>query len=153
MGQCKTWLCSLDGSKTKVFECCFNDIVITQNDHPMYVKHFLGLSYTFFTLLPLVRKARPSCSSTGEGPRCLRRRSALKLTPVIISADLTCRTAGNSCGQKQTEGTFVNGKLLRTRHLAEVVRSKQGRRTWGKAPHTPPFWAFLGLFAYPTPRG
>ena len=38
-------------------------------------------------------------------------------------------------------------------HLAEVVRSKPGRRIKGITPHTPPFWAFLGLFAYPTPRG
>ena len=37
-------------------------------------------------------------------------------------------------------------------HLAEVARSKLGRRISGKTPHTPPVWAFLGLFTYPTLR-
>ena len=34
---------TLDSSKMKVFETDFFDIVITQNDHPRYVKHVLGL--------------------------------------------------------------------------------------------------------------
>ena len=29
---------------------CFFDIVITQNDHPRYVKHVFGFIYVFFTL-------------------------------------------------------------------------------------------------------
>ena len=85
-----------DGSKTKVFKCCFNDIVITQNDHPRYVKHVLGRSYVFFTLLPLRCKARCPYPARGEGPCCLQRRSAPKLTPVITSADLTCHTPSNA---------------------------------------------------------
>ena len=39
-----------DSSKIEVFETCFFDIVITQNDHPRYVKHVLGRIYVFFTL-------------------------------------------------------------------------------------------------------
>ena len=38
-------------------------------------------------------------------------------------------------------------------HLAEVVRSKPGRRIYGENATYPPILAFLGLFAYPTPRG
>ena len=41
---------TLDSSKIEVFETCFFDIVITQNDHPRYVKHVLGCTYVFFTL-------------------------------------------------------------------------------------------------------
>ena len=37
-------------SKIEVFETCFFDIVITQNDHPGYVKHVLGRIYMIFTL-------------------------------------------------------------------------------------------------------
>ena len=32
------------------FETYFFDTMITQNDHPSYVKHVLGRSYVFFTL-------------------------------------------------------------------------------------------------------
>ena len=39
-----------DSSKIEVFETCFFDIVITQNDHPRYVKHVLGRAYMFLTL-------------------------------------------------------------------------------------------------------
>ena len=39
-----------DSSKIKVFETCLFYIVTTQNDHPRYVKHFLGRMYIFFTL-------------------------------------------------------------------------------------------------------
>ena len=41
---------TLDSSKIEVFETHFFDIVITQNDHPTYVKHVLGCIYVFFTL-------------------------------------------------------------------------------------------------------
>ena len=41
---------TLDSSKIEVFETCFFDIVITQNDHPRYVKHVLGCIYVFVTL-------------------------------------------------------------------------------------------------------
>ena len=37
-------------SKIEVFETYFFDIVITQNDHPRYVKHVFGCIYVFFTL-------------------------------------------------------------------------------------------------------
>ena len=37
-------------SKMEVFETCFFDIVITQNDHPRYVKHVLGCICVFFIL-------------------------------------------------------------------------------------------------------
>ena len=39
-----------DSSKIEVFETCFFDILITQNDHPSYVKHVLGRIYVFLTL-------------------------------------------------------------------------------------------------------
>ena len=41
---------TLDSSKIEVFETCFFDIVITQNDHSSNVKHVLGCIYVFFTL-------------------------------------------------------------------------------------------------------
>ena len=37
-------------SKIEVFETCFFDIVITQNDHPSYVKHILACIYIVFPL-------------------------------------------------------------------------------------------------------
>ena len=37
-------------SKIEVFETYFFDIVITQNDHPRYVKPVLGRICVFFTL-------------------------------------------------------------------------------------------------------
>ena len=42
--------CTLDSSKIEFFETYFFYIVITQNDHPSYVKHVLGFIYVFFTL-------------------------------------------------------------------------------------------------------
>ena len=41
---------NLDSSKIEVLETFFFDVVITQNDHPRYVKHVLGRIYVFFTL-------------------------------------------------------------------------------------------------------
>ena len=41
---------TLGSSKIEVFETCFYHIVITQNDHPRYVKHVFGHIYMFFTL-------------------------------------------------------------------------------------------------------
>ena len=38
---------TLGSSKIEVFETCLYDIVITQNDHPRYVKHVLGRIYMF----------------------------------------------------------------------------------------------------------
>ena len=40
---------TLGTSKIEVFETCFYDIVITENDHPLYVKHVSGRIYMFFT--------------------------------------------------------------------------------------------------------
>ena len=40
---------TLGSSKIEVFETCFYDIVITENDHPLYVKHVSGCIYMFFT--------------------------------------------------------------------------------------------------------
>ena len=40
---------TLDSSKIEVFETYSYDILITQNDHPRYVKHVLGRIYVFFT--------------------------------------------------------------------------------------------------------
>ena len=39
-----------DSSKIEVFETCFFDIVITQNDHSSNVKHVLSCIYVFVTL-------------------------------------------------------------------------------------------------------
>ena len=41
---------TLGSSKIEVFGTSFFVVVITQNDHPMYVKHVLGHIYSFFTL-------------------------------------------------------------------------------------------------------
>ena len=41
---------TLGCSKIEVFKTCFYDTVITQNDHPRYVKHVLGRVYVFLTL-------------------------------------------------------------------------------------------------------
>ena len=43
-------LFTLDSSKMEVFETYSSDTLITQNDHPSYVKHVLGRIYMFFTL-------------------------------------------------------------------------------------------------------
>ena len=43
-------LFTLGSSKMEVVETYFFDIVITQNDHPRYVKHVLGHIYVFLTL-------------------------------------------------------------------------------------------------------
>ena len=48
---------------------------------------------------------------------------------------------------------FPPQQLKNGNHLAEVVRSKPGRRIYGENATYPPILAFLGLFAYPTPRG
>ena len=41
---------TLGSSKIEVFETWFFDTMITQNDHPRYVKHVLGRIYVFFSL-------------------------------------------------------------------------------------------------------
>ena len=41
---------TVESSKMEVFETYFFDIVITQNDHPSYVKHVLGCIYVVFIL-------------------------------------------------------------------------------------------------------
>ena len=41
---------TLGSSKIEVFKTGFYDIVITQNDHPRYVKHGLGCICVFFIL-------------------------------------------------------------------------------------------------------
>ena len=55
--------------------------------------------------------ARPAlcCPAAGEGPRGRQRRSAVKLTPVIIPPDWPCRTVGNGRGSGRTKGIFVDG--------------------------------------------
>ena len=40
---------TLGSSKIEVFETYFFDIVITEYDHPRYVKHILGRIYVSFT--------------------------------------------------------------------------------------------------------
>ena len=42
---------TLDSSKIEVFETCFFDIVITQNDHSSNVKHVLGRIHVFCNLI------------------------------------------------------------------------------------------------------
>ena len=39
---------TVGSSKIEVFETSFSDTVITENDHPSYVKHVLGRIYVFF---------------------------------------------------------------------------------------------------------
>ena len=50
------------------------------------------------------------CPAVGEGLRCRQRRSAVKLTPLIIPPDSCCRTVGNGRSFGRTEGTFVDGR-------------------------------------------
>ena len=50
------------------------------------------------------------CPAAGEGPRGRQRRSAVKLTPMIIPGDLPSRTGGNGRGSGRTEGIFVDGR-------------------------------------------
>ena len=82
------------GSKIEVFELCFFDIVITQNDHPRYVKHVLGRVYMFFTLFGYWPHG-------GGGP-------------------------SQEIGTQLAYAVFHPRQLKN--HLAEVVRSKPGRR-------------------------
>ena len=50
-------------------------------------------------------------------------------------------------------GGIIGGKnFFGPNHLAEVVRSKPGRRIYGKTPHTPPFWPFWG-YSRTLPQG
>ena len=63
---------------------------------------------------------------------------------------------GLTKGAKLQRGGVVILKSGTDNHLAEFVRSKPGRPGYmGKRhmPPPPPFWAFLGLFAYPSPKG
>ena len=41
---------TVGSSKIQFFETYFFATMITQNDHPRYVKHVLGRNYLFFTL-------------------------------------------------------------------------------------------------------
>ena len=56
--------------------------------------------------------ARPAlcCPAAGEGLRGRQRRSAVKLTLVIIPPDSCCRTVGNGRGSGRTKGIFVDGR-------------------------------------------
>ena len=106
-------LFTLGSSKIEVFETCFFDTVITQNDHPRYVKHILAGIHVVSTLF-WVCVARGRFSARLDLPKAIE---------------------------------FLQN------HLAEVVRSKPSRRIYGENATYPPILAFLGLFAYPTPRG
>ena len=44
---------TLDSSKIEVSATQFFDTLITENDHPRYVKHVLGRIHVLFTLLAL----------------------------------------------------------------------------------------------------
>ena len=46
---------TLDSSKIEVFETYFSDTVITQNDHPSYVKHVLAVFTCFHAIWVLAR--------------------------------------------------------------------------------------------------
>ena len=57
---------TLGSSKIEVFETCYYDIVITQYDHPNYVKHVLGRIYMFFTLFGYLGRGG---GGSPKGPR------------------------------------------------------------------------------------
>ena len=54
------------------------------------------------------------CPAVGEGPRGRQRHLAVKLTPMIIPPDYGCHTNGNGRSSGRTEGTFVDGRSVRT---------------------------------------
>ena len=56
-------------------------------------------------------------------------------------------------GTQPAYAAFHPRHLKNRSRLAEVVRSKPGRRIYGENATYPPILAFLGLFAHPTPRG
>ena len=58
---------TLGSSKIEVFETCFFDIVITQNDLSSYVKPVLGRIYVFFTLFGCWVRGGGGGGSQGTG--------------------------------------------------------------------------------------
>ena len=52
--------------------------------------------------------------------------------------------------EQHAYAAFPPQQLKNGNHLAEVVRSKPGRRIYGENATYPPILAVLGLFAYPT---
>ena len=106
--------CTLDSSKIEVFKTYFFDIVITQNDHPSYVKHVLGCIYVFFTLF----------GYWGGG--------------VVPWDGYTTCLCGFSpyAAQKSKFSKLITSQRLLDQSQAGVYM--------GKTPHTPPFWPFWG---------
>ena len=75
-------------------------------------------------------------------------------TPTLHCAGGVCDPRGfvPKKAQKSIRFTKISSPPLGN-HLAEVGRSKPGRRIYGENATYPPILAFLGLFVYPTPRG
>ena len=76
------------------------------------------------------------------------------MTPIGLPYGLGCHFPPAVAGGVLPMWLFQNVTMaLGFNHLAEVVRSKPGRRIYGENATYPPILVFLGLFAYPTPRG
>ena len=77
------------------------------------------------------------------------------LAPFYVFSTVFGCWGGSPKGSKAQPAyaVFQPWQLKNGNHLAEVVRSKPGRRIYGENATYPPIFAFLGLFAYPTPRG
>ena len=109
-------LFTLGNSKIEVSETSFLDTVITQNDHPRYVKDVLGRISVFFTL----------CGYWAHGGGG--------------------GGGGQRIGAQLAYAVFQAIQLKNGNHLAEAVRSKPGRPVYrGKrhiTPHFGPFCAY-----------
>ena len=111
-------------SKIEVFEIYFFYIATTQYDHPRHVKHVLGRIYVFFT--PFGYWAHEGGGGAGAAKGLVHNLPVRFFTPDSSKMEITTQ------------------RLLDRSHAGVYM---------GETPHTPPFLAFLGLFAYPTPRG
>ena len=80
---------------------------------------------------------------------CQRREMAVSTNNGLVNAPIHNLLIGT----QPAYAVFHPRQLKNRSHLAEVVRSKPGRRIYGENATYPPILAILGLFAYPTPRG
>ena len=76
---------TLGSSKIEVSETYFFDIVITQYDHPRYVKHILGRVYVFFTLFGYWVRGGGGGGSLGIGTQLAYAISTLVSSKIVVS--------------------------------------------------------------------
>ena len=115
------------------------------------------LPQTFFKLKDNSHEGRPGAALTATPPKHFgplqvgggggATRMGSGGTPTCISQKdpLVARIILNT-----QMWVFFKKKITSQRLLDQ---SQAGPYMWENATYPPPFWAFLGLFAYPTPRG